>query len=325
MPLATITDNALHNAFPSLVVTGGTNLLLTYRVGSAHNSLGKIVKKTSTDNGNSWSAESNVLTNAAHDYRTGQVRKLANGNLLMLVAVSYWPYTTPWTGFCSAYISTNSGVSWGSPHDIPSGYDGGSCLEAPPCETSDGRILVPVYGTYPGDSLNSVSIVESSDGGVTWGNEKYVHYMGDYSPSDIPGVGCNESVLVRLADDRLLMLMRGDSNIDMFSLCSNDNRRWSSTRRIFRGGGKPNFLQLPNGTLRCIYRAGDGTSNMVLRESYDNGGTWSVERMQATGSFAYSDSAILNDGRMLTVYSMQSGTPANPENADIRAFDYDLV
>lgn len=300
-----------HNAFPSICRTASGKLLVVYRKADSHaGPKGVGILKVSTDNGNTWGAETTVLTDAVLDLGPAGIRTLQNGHVLL--------NGTQWNSATGTYSDTNivvrkstdEGATWGAVSHVGSAtFDYWDWAGGPVCQISTGRIFMPTYGQSTGYHTDATSMIYSDDNGATWPGEVVIYGRR----------GTNECFVIQLAGSgRLLALMRTSPDGFIMSSFSDDlGRRWSFPEEIFTGSGSPAFVQLPNKTLRMYYRAFPGSPKMLQRESYDYGGSWNDFEVYTTLSYVYADSVILPDGRQYLVYAIQDESVSPSTHADV--------
>ena len=114
-------------------------------------------------------------------------------------------------------------------------------------ELDNGDLLVALYGTRPGTSINRASVVRSTDGGQTWplANEVML-------PTE-PGVSLSETELAVLPDGHVTAAIRNGYVSD-----SHDGgHTWSVARTVPWNMQAPDLLALPGGRVLLTY-GGEG-------------------------------------------------------------------
>lgn len=191
-----------------------------------------------------------------------------------------------------------------------------------------GRLLVPVWlslGTGGHAHRPSVtSTIFSDDHGKTW-------QRGDIAlPDTEEFVFPNETVVVQLADDRVMLNARSESKKHrrLITLSPDGATSWSKPRfddallePICMAGivrvrepkdGKPGCLAFsnPHNLVRNDGKEVAGKSrdrkNVSIKLSYDEGQTWPVNKSLESGFSGYSDLAALDDGTILCLYERGS-------------------
>jgi sialidase-1 len=188
----------------------------------------------------------------------------------------------------------------------------------------EGRRVVPVWlslGT--GGHAHRPSVVAtifSDDQGVTW-------KRGDIAVPDTPPYRWpNETVVVQLADGRVLFNSRSESDKHrrLHTISADGATGWSKPvfndallepicmASILRVSRRPDadrnriVFANPHNLDRYDGKAATGKSrdrrNLSVKLSYDEGKTWPVNRTLEAGYGAYSDLAMLPDGTILCFY-----------------------
>jgi len=288
-----------------------------------------LVYKTSADGGSTWSAlqvfdDPGELWGASNptpvvDHGVGRIWVLYNR----------WEpgYGTrdsqPGTDNNQAWVrySDDNGVSWSDPVDITTqarDYDNWGAMFFGPggaVQASGGRLLVPAArkpgGTSDLSTMRSYALY-SDDGGASW------------QRGELLDVSTNENQLVELADGGVLT----------------DARQWTGTSHRWNAtstdGGETWSDATPGETVTPVATAierytlvsggddenrilwtgprGDGghpRSNLEIRVSYDEALTFPKTKPISSGFAAYSDLAILGDGRVGVLW--ERGETANYE------------
>jgi len=271
-----------------------------------------LVCKRSTDGGRTWSAmklieDPGELWSAANP---ATVVDRQNGRVWLLYLRSRPGRSTltsrPGTDDMQtlARSSDDNGATWSEPIELTAvardladkeswrasvvGPGGAIC-------TSKGRLVAPAWKTLP----FGVFTIHSDDHGRTW-------QRGQMVPGQNLG---DENQLVELADGRILMDIRQQSGPHRWLATSSDGgKTWSEPRP--GAGVTPVACAIERYTLksagddrnRILWTGpkGPGRANLVVRVSYDEGQTFTGERLisaaPASGyPAAYSDLTILKD------------------------------
>ena len=195
-------------------------------------------------------------------------------------------------------------------------------------QLKNGRLVVPVW-LSPGTGNNAhhptvVAVIYSDDAGKTWRRGDIAAHETD------PLLDPSETVLVQLADGRVLLNMRSESSrhrravafsadgatnwsrpafdealkepICMASLCRLSEKGPADRNRLLfanpdnlDGGGRP------EPPIRMHAR-----KNLTVKLSYDEGQTWPVSRVLEAGVSGYSDLAVGPDGLVYCLYERGS-------------------
>lgn len=190
-----------------------------------------------------------------------------------------------------------------------------------------GRLLVPIWlslgtggnGHHP--SVNAT--VYSDDHGATW-------HRGAIAVPDTPQFpDPNETAAAQLADGRVLLNIRTEAKENRRTVVTGKDgaRGWSAPRlqadlpdpicfaslarfSTRKSGGRNRLLYSgPDSLTRADGRdlVSKDRTNLTVRLSYDEGGTWPVKRALEPGASAYSDLAVLPDGAILCLYEAGAG------------------
>jgi hypothetical protein len=120
-------------------------------------------------------------------------------------------------------------------------------------KSRNGGLLVPMYGEFAGDKYNRSLLMKSMDGGLSWS------YLSTIAKVDEPWPGMGdegpvEPGLARLADGRLICLLRTGSDGLMYQTWSaDDGRTWEAAVSTGVKGVAPQVGLLANGVLACTY------------------------------------------------------------------------
>jgi sialidase-1 len=157
-------------------------------------------------------------------------------------------------------------------------------------QTATGRLVAPVWKVKPYGSLT----IFSDDHGQTWQRGQL-----------LPGKKCgDEDQLVELADGRLLLDIRQNSGPRRLLATSGDHgRTWSEPRLgetvtpVACAIERLSLKSAGDDRNRIIWTGpkGPGRKTLVVRVSYDEGETFTGERLLSAESAAYSDLTILKD------------------------------
>jgi sialidase-1 len=191
-------------------------------------------------------------------------------------------------------------------------------------QLTTGRLVVPVWlSTGTGGHAHRPSVVAtitSDDHGASWQCGQIVAGETD------PLVNPSEAEAVELADGRVLLNMRSESNSNRRAIATSPDGATDWTRPVFDDalvepicmaslcrlsqaatGGKNRILFAnPANLERANGKAAPGQSrdrkNLTIRLSYDEAATWPVSRTLEPGASAYSDLAVGKDGAIYCLY-----------------------
>jgi sialidase-1 len=191
-------------------------------------------------------------------------------------------------------------------------------------ELRSGRLVVPVWlstGTGGHAHRPSVtSVITSDDGGKTW-------RRGEIAvPNTEEWIFPNETVVVELADGRVMLNVRSESHAHrrLVTVSKDGATNWSKPRfdeallepicmaSIVRLSARPGadktriLFANPHNLERADGNEAPGKSrdrkSLSIKLSYDEGQTWPVNKSLEPSYSAYSDLAVLADGSILCFY-----------------------
>lgn len=230
--------------------------------------------------------------------------------------------------------SADDGLSFNKPVEITAAveklrpsYDWQSIAVGPGhgIRLQNGRLLAAIWlSTGKGGHAHRPSIVStiySDDDGQSW-------HLGDLVANETkPLVNPNESILLELADGRVLINSRSESPEHrravaispdgstkwsepkfheqlLEPICMANIIRWTAAKDANAGGKTRIVFSNPHNLERANAKPGQGRDrkNLSLKLSYDEGETWPINKTLETGPSGYSDLAIAPDGTLLCFY-----------------------
>jgi sialidase-1 len=279
-----------------------------------------IVTRRSTDNGATWSPM-RVLDDPGEKWAASNPTPLLDrsNNRLWLFFNRWEPgmgtlRARPATANNQmwARYSDDHGATWSAPRDLTREsrvFEHWGAMFLGPggaIQSRSGRLLLPaamkpdafsVLGATPDGAgpvpLMRAYVLYSDDHGATW------------KRGALAGALTNENQLVELADGAILMDARQNSGAHRWHLTSqNGGETWAtprpgqSLRMVATGIERFSLASAGDGRNRLIWTGPTlpGRRNLVVRVSYDEGQTWTNERLLYGGFAAYSDIAIASDG-----------------------------
>ena len=249
--------------------------------------------------------------------------------------------------FCLEYMrcfyqrSDDDGVTWSQPVEITKtfqafreDYDWKVLATGPnhSIQLSGGRLLVPVWlSTGTGGNAHRPSVtatIFSDDAGQTW-------QAGEIAvPCTDEFVNPNETVAVQLADGRVMLNVRNESETHRRIVVTSPDGAtgWSEPRfqqdlvepicmagltRYDRGG--KNLLLFSNPNTLSVRR------DLTVHVSDDEGKTWPISRLVEDGFSAYSDLNVTHSGTILCFYGRSRKRNFAGDRLTLARFDIDWL
>jgi hypothetical protein len=298
-----------YEAFPDVCRTKSGELLCVFYAGYGHVSDprqnlpkgARIAMCRSLDNGQTWSP-AEVVADTPIDDRDPSIVALPNGELLV-VFMTYDSKRTEGTHQVFSTRSTDNGKVWTEPQPVDTPFTQLEAISTPPRLMPDGRLLLTPYGNHKGDNrgYKHAAVLESRDRGHTWTTLAEVKSSQPFQAGGKPqslSTLLLEPDLVRLNDDRLLMLCRPAM---VWTESRDGGHTWSEPRELGIAGDCPYLLLTSRGVLLCGIRHRDTKSTCVIY-SRDQGRTWNGPVTIDNVLGAYPSMVELPDGRILVVY-----------------------
>ncbi len=239
---------------------------------------------------------------------------------------------------CFYTRSDDDGVSWSKPLEISatfeqfrSDYECNVRATGPAhgLQLRSGRLVVPVWlSTGKGGHAHRPSVtatIYSDDHGRTWQRGAIA------IPNTAEWINPNETVIVELADGRVMLNARSESqaNRRLVTVSPDGAANWSTPRfddalwepicmgSIVRLSQSPatnkNRLIFANPHSLLLDKQGQSVpagrgerKNLSIKLSYDEGQSWAVNKALESGRSGYSDLAVLADGTVLCLYERSS-------------------
>jgi hypothetical protein len=263
----------------SLANLGGGELVAVFAQnrGLQHTDTGSILLIRSLDHGRTWDPTSKVVVMAEEEdagWNIAAICRLADGTLL--VHANRWRYLTDgridWmTGkseIDGVWLtrSTDKGQTWSPIERVNFAPMRNARVRDAIVELPSGELLMPLHGFRWQRTLPDIASVERERCFVLWSPDKgrHWHYYGTmgYDPAEI--IHYHEPGLTRLADGRLLGLMRthrwptpvlpGEqmgppSGYVYMAFSDDDGMSWTWPRNTKVWGYPPDVITLPDGSV----------------------------------------------------------------------------
>ncbi len=317
---STVINDGNYNAFPGITSLPNGELIVVYRAGTDHVSLGATINFTvSKDGGATWSTPQVLATPPSGlENRDAEIATLSNGSVM----VSFFEINDD-TGdalpfvVAGTYVPAADSMTWATPVQVgTAGFFGGSgaACSSKVMQLANGTLLLPVYGD------SGAALMQSTDGGQTWGNL----VMTAPNPSD-GSSSFSESNGVVEPDGEIILFVRCDTGTDNYSVdgvwrtvSTNDGQTWSAPAQVLGGScvdavtgalnagytGRPSPVLLPSGAIVMLNRAGTGGNGGCDNywTSWDGGLTWTQGRLiQGGNTQEYGSLTLLSDGQIAGV------------------------
>ncbi len=273
-----------------------------------------VALRRSTDNGATWTNQQTVATDGVNTFSVGAgVSDSKTGKIFLFVGWNLFGDdedainngTSADTRKVYLTSSTDNGTNWSPLAEVTSttksaGWRWIAPGPAPGIELSSGRLLVPFYHSGTSSDYHP-HVVYSDDDGATW------NVGGSISTS-----GYSECSLVKLTDDKVMMIARNDRGEGKCGVAtsSDSGTTWSAIANsdILKDPGcessfirytcppeyvKPRLLFANPPTTGGFYNR----QNVTVRLSYNEGITWPVSKQYFPSKSGYSSLAILPNGK----------------------------
>ena len=340
------TDGYALYRIPGIVVTSRGTVLAyceARRTGKTDWDAIDILLRRSTDGGRTWDAPRKLadVPGPKQKNPVAVAQKLGNPDDVTYnnpVAFADRDGTVHFV-FCLEYgrafylRSDDDGVTWSPPREITSAFEAfrphydWKVLATGPghgIQLRSGRLVVPVWlSTGTGGHAHRPSVTStlySDDHGRSW-------HAGEIAvPNTETWINPNETVIVELADGRVMLNVRSESKAHRRLVVTSPDgaTAWSEpkfdqallepicmasiVRLSVQPGSDKNRIVFanPDNLERADGKAKEGVGrdrkNLTIKFSYDEGATWPVSKPLEPDFSAYSDLAALSDGTILCFY-----------------------
>ena len=301
--------------------------------------------RRSTDGGRTWEAPRQIAHRGARmegnprKQKGGEREQTVNNPVAIVDRVTGAIEFVYCVNYARAFAmrSTDDGVTWSDPVEITASfepfrrhYDWKVIATGPGhgIQLKSGRLVVPIWLAYGGvgdHGPSAAGTIYSDDHGKTWrAGDVAVPNAGEFSSP-------NETMLTELSDGRVMLVTRSlsKSNRKIVTIGPDGATRWEKPAfhdqlweprcmaSIASHPSRSGTLLFSNPHTLPATPGGKSTrENLSIKLSRDDGRTWPVNRTLDAGPSAYSDLAVLPDGRVLCLYEARN---------DIRIARFDLA
>jgi hypothetical protein len=272
-----VITNGANNFGPAIGRLKDGRVIVAYSVGSGLGVDGKIVYQTSSDNGLTWSAATNaVIPASGNNLDYPRITVMTDGSILL----SYVDQTNAGgnntTKIVKGTVAGDLSISWSALATVTSGAITHPAPCGPVLQLSNGNLMLGLTSL-----AGEITVVTSSDAGVTWGNEHVVTNDGGVATDHKFGF----MAFVQKSNGTIIGILRNDPTTSAekgyWVASSTDNgATWSSPTQLFQdtSPSEASLVVTPGGTLFLMARAdlGVGGAFAVYSYSTDGGATWSA-------------------------------------------------
>ncbi len=249
-----------------------------------------IVSRESTDNGETWSKQDNVVikNDGQQNVMSVSTLRLADGRLALVHARKNSNLD------CSPLfrVSEDDGKTWSEPVNTVAWAPGYYVINNDRLvQLRSGRLLLPLarhaFITDKDNDWNGTILCTiSDDGGKTWRGSKDEFKI--FREDGKTRITAQEPGLVELKDGRLMMFIRTNAGCQYICFSSDGGDTWSKpTASALKSPLSPaSIKRLPNGDLLAVYNNHDGIPTTLadrrvplsLAISKDDGATWQLHK-----------------------------------------------
>jgi sialidase-1 len=280
-----------------------------------------LVVRRSLDNGKTWSGLITVWDDGGNtcgnpapviDEKTGNVILAMSWNLGKDNIGEINNGTSEDTRRVYVTHSADDGLSWAIPKEVTDSvkpknwgwYATGPCHGIQIAGGKHaGRLMIPCDHIALVTKKGSSHIIYSDDGGSTW-------HLGGV----VPGGG-NESSVAELSNGDLMINMRS-KGLRLISTSKDGGISWSTAKKdshLPDPACQGSLLSYPAGLSHELFfsnpSSGNVRSNMTIKESFDDGVTWSKSLQVHEGPSAYSDLVMIDATHVGILYEGGSSSP----------------
>lgn len=263
-------DSGAHAAFPAATRLPDGRVVLMWRESDGHLDLdgGKIMRTVGDPTTGVWTTPTEVVVDGGE---TGATPHTGPSGLSYIdgklwLTYFFWHDGKP-SGARVTY-SLDEGATW-SPSVRVDGGRPWAAVGAPVVKWQN-QLVVPWYGRNTGESIDTVWLAFSSDGGATWTTNRYVNAIGAQKHTNEPWALVKGSKMIVLYRD-------GSWSNIAIKETSADGTTWLAPRVVATNStANSGSVWASNGVIYVIVRHTQ-TRDAMLLTSRDSGATWTVD------------------------------------------------
>jgi hypothetical protein len=211
----------------------------------------------------------------------------------------------PWArgnGGTFVHISDDDGNTWTKTVNIDTApFSGGYGMRGG-VQLSEGKIILPLCDV---PQYEKVFIVASNDEGLSWSPPLLI--------AEVAGLKFEEPAIIALGDGEILVVLRENTNREMYQLRSlDDGLTWSKPVPSGIDGYPAHLLQLPSGEIVCTYGYRKEPFGIRLVISSDSGHSWNTSETLTVvdglpnRNLGYPVTLMRKDKKFNTIYYAQN-------------------
>lgn len=259
-----------HSAFPASAKLPDGTVVMMWRESDGHLDLdgGRIMRSAGNPITGVWSSPVEVVVDGGETGVTPHTGPSAlsfvDGKLWL--SYFFWHEGKP-SGARVAY-STDGGLTF-SPSVRVDGGRPWAAVSAPVVKWK-GQLVLPWYGRNAGESIDTVWLAFSSDGGQTWTTNRYVNAIG-------AGKHTNEPWAVVRGEKMIVLYRDGTWSNIAIKETSADGNTWLAPRMVAANStANSASVWTSNGTIYTVVRH-TVTRDAMLLSSKDSGANWTLD------------------------------------------------
>lgn len=294
--------------FPVVATTNSEDIIIVYRAGAGHMGLGgRLELIRSNDGGLSWSNPV-IVADSKLDDRNPSIGVTEDGIIIVAYHVNgnyrgERKYDGSLRNLHTCITrSKDGGRTWEQPYKLDLNAFDGFSPYGQMARFKDGSLILPIYGSKgwmegKDDVVHSL-LLKSSDKGLGW------------EEHGIIGKGLNEAAILALSEEKMMAVVRSESDNHMVVGFSQDaGRNWSSFRHLTKGHEHPACLtRLSEDFILLTYGHRSHPFGVRAIVSKDGGISWIRDKEiiiaddLRNGDCGYPSTMRLRDGRIVTAY-----------------------